>query len=111
MLPWISVDAGRDDLVGERLEWCRVEHRIAVDRLGRVVRRRQDGVAAADEIEVTGDHTARDRAPHVGPEPEVGAEHVQCRGGDEQFLVARRDHREVGVMGADLDTVELHDHA
>ena len=102
---------GRDG-VGEGVERRGVEHRVAVDRLGRVVVGRQHRVTATDEIEVAGHHAALDRAAaNLGREHVVGAEHLERRGGDEQLLVAGRDHRQVGVVRADLDAVELDDEA
>ena len=81
-------------LVGERLERGRVERRIALtDRRTSAVREHR--VTAADEVHVAGYHAAdrRCRRLELGAESEVGSEHVERDRGDEQLLVAGRDHR------------------
>ena len=89
-----------------------VEHRVAVDRLRRVVVRRQQRVPATDEIEVARHHPSLDHsAANLGREHVVLTEDIEGCGGDEQLLVAGRYHRQVGVVGSDLDAVELDDEA
>ena len=112
----VAVDPGDPrggDGVSQRVERRGVEHGVSVDRLRRVVVRRQHRVAAADEVEIAATTTPPlDRtAANLRREHMVRAEHLEGRGGDEQLLVARRDHRQVRVVRADLDAVELDDEA
>ncbi len=75
--------------------------------LDRVVVAREQRVAASDQVDVTVDHSVvQRRNGDRRRERVVGPEDVERGERDEQLLIARRDHREVGVERGHGHTVD-----
>ena len=103
-------DPRGDDGVGEVVERGGVDHREAVG-LVRVGVGDEHRVAAADEVEIADSTVDRRLRTHLGREPVARSEHLDRRRGDDELLVAGRDHRQLLVAPADRPPAERHGQA